>query len=68
MRPLPTNRDVAKSFAPDQAVVKVAVAEILVLVPFVRLRHVVPAPGARRGRVRRNDGCPCIEVQRDVAL
>ena len=66
--PVAQNGDVAKPFAPDQAVVEVAVAEILVLVPFVRLGHVEPAAGALRGRVGRNDGRPCIQVQRDVAL
>src|ERR1035437_6461532 len=62
------NGNVAKSFAPDQAVVEVAVAEILVLVPFVRLVQVEPAAGARRGRVGRNDGRPLTEGQRDGAL
>ena len=66
--PVAENGNVAQSFAPDQAVVEVAVAEILVLVPFVWLGHVEPAAGSLRGSVGRNDGRPLIEVERDVAL
>ena len=54
------NGNAAKSFAPDQAVAKVAVAEVLVLVPFIRLADVEPTAEALRGRINRNDGRACI--------
>ena len=65
--PIALNGDVANPFAPDEAVVVVAVAEILVHVPLVGLGHVEPA-AALCGRVGRNDGRPGIQVQRDIVL
>src|ERR1700680_766341 len=46
----------------------VAMAEILKLVPGVRLGWIIAAAGACRGRVRSHDGRDGIKIQNDVAL
>src|SRR5262249_57082738 len=53
---------------PYQAVVEVAVAEVLIHVPLVGLGEVVPATGAFRRRIGGDDGGALIEVECDVAL
>src|ERR1700746_1177066 len=54
--------------APDQAVVPVAVAEVLKLVPGVGLRRIVTAACAGSGRISCNDGRARTEIQLDIAL
>src|SRR5205814_6734117 len=59
-------RDVLDTIAPDEAVVPVAVAEVLILVPLVRLRQIVLAVAV--ARVCGEYGRALVEVERDVAL
>src|SRR5262249_31599078 len=60
------DRNVNESFAPDQAVVKMAVSEILIFVPWVRFRRIVRSVIGRR--IGGNDSCSLIEIERDVAF
>ena len=55
-------------FAPNQAVVPVAVAKVLKLVPRVGLGRIIAAAGAFGRRVRGHNGRARIERQSDVAL
>ena len=55
------DRDILQTLAPNQAVVKVAVAGVLKLIPFVRFRRVI------RGRVAaRFDHRSALQLQRDI--
>src|SRR5207237_5924650 len=58
--------NVFESLAPDEAVVPVAVSEVLILVPTVRLRRVVLAVAV--SRVGGGYGRASVEVARDVAV
>ena len=64
--PRPDDRHVLEADAPDQAVLPVAVAEVLVEVVLVRLRRVVASP--LRRRLRREQRGARAELERDVAL
>ena len=68
MRPVADDGDVFDAFAPDQAVVEMAVAEILVLVPLVGLGQIVSAARRPSGGSAAMMVAPGVEVQRDVAL
>ena len=61
----PKNRDVLKPLAPDQAVVEVGMAEVLIFIPLL-LAGLNGVIGFRIGRGL--DGCTLIEIERDVAL
>ncbi len=65
--PRTENRDVADSFAPEQAVMPVAVAVVLICAPVIRFRRVVTAAFAGRGGVGRHNGGTLIEIEVDVA-
>src|SRR5215467_12349170 len=54
-----------KVLAPDQTVVPMRVSEILVIIPFIRLRRIV---FSRRCRVGGDDDRALIEIKLDVAL
>ena len=60
--------NILQVFAPDQAVVPVAVAKILKFVPGIGLGRIVAAARARGRRVGSHDGRTRVEQQSDVAL
>ena len=67
-QPLALDGNILQVFAPDQAVVPVAVAKILKFVPGVGLGRIVAAARARGRRVGSHDGRARVEKQSDVAL
>src|ERR1035438_1161263 len=59
--------DVRNAVAPNQAVLEMAVTEVLVHVPLIGL-GVIESAGSVSRRIGRNDRCAVVQVQRDVAL
>ena len=62
--------DVVQVFAPDQAVAPVIVAEVLILLPWLRRAGGIVAAGRRavRRHVGGKDRCPGVEIERHLAL
>ena len=61
------NRKIMNVLSPDQAVVPMAVPEILVVVPLIGLWRIVTLPTGRRC-IGGNDGCAGPEIQINIAL
>ena len=60
------NRDVVEILAPDQAVVPVAVTEVLIGVEGVRLGLVIAIGGSGRQWVGRDQSCALVQIEADV--